>query len=66
MRSAHQQHDTAAVAAADMPGWLRSCLLYRIGQKQLVRGYLAAARKELQETLTELQGLMESRGEYVD
>ena len=65
-QAAHQQHGQHAAAAADMPTWLRNCLLYRIGQKQLLRGYLAAARTELQVTLTELQTAMERRGESVD
>ena len=31
--------------------WLRSCLLYRSGQKELVRGYLIRARAELSSTM---------------
>jgi hypothetical protein len=35
--------------------WRRACVLYRAGQKRLVRGYLRAARAELQATLAELR-----------
>jgi hypothetical protein len=40
--------------------WLRSCLLYRAGQKRLARGWLAAARRELQETLGALRAAEEA------
>ncbi|WIA21903.1 hypothetical protein OEZ85_004272 [Tetradesmus obliquus] len=62
--SAQQAHKAHAAAAAEMPSWLRHCLLYRSGQKQLVRQYLKAGRRELQDTLAELQALMEVTGEY--
>lgn len=66
IQAAHQQHKQHAAAATEMPVWLRNCLIYRIGQKQLVRGYLAAARRELQQTFTELQTLMDSKEQSVD
>jgi hypothetical protein len=47
-----------------LPAWKRHCLLYRSGQKALVRSHIAAARAELQSTLAELQALMEANGEY--
>jgi hypothetical protein len=47
-----------------LPAWKRHCLLYRAGQKALVRSYITAARAELQSTLAELQALMEAIGEY--
>jgi hypothetical protein len=47
---------------ASVPAWKRACLLYRSGQKALVRSYINAARAELQDTLTELQALMEANG----
>jgi hypothetical protein len=50
----------------EMPGWKKACLLYRVGQKQLVRDYLKAARQELQDTLVELQALMEVTGTFID
>lgn len=50
--------------AGGMPVWRRHCLLYRAGQKALVRSFITAARAELQETLKLLQGLMEAKGEY--
>jgi len=49
-----------------MPGWKKACLLYRVGQKQLVRDYLKAARQELQDTLVELQALMEVTDTFID
>lgn len=45
-----------------LPTWKRHCLLYRAGQKALVRSYITAARAELQDTLAELQALMEANG----
>lgn len=45
-----------------LPVWKRNCLLYRAGQKALVRSYITAARAELQDTLAELQALMEANG----
>lgn len=45
--------------------WRRHCLLYRAGQKALVRSYITAARSELQDTLAELQALMEARGDLL-
>jgi hypothetical protein len=40
------------------------CMFCRSGQKLLVRDYLTAGRRELQDTLAELQALMEVTGEY--
>jgi hypothetical protein len=42
----------AASAAGD--AWLRSCVAYRVGQKQLVRGYLRHATAELNDTMAAL------------
>jgi hypothetical protein len=49
-------------AGSALPTWKRHCLLYRAGQKALVRSYITAARAELQDTLAELQALMEANG----
>lgn len=46
--------------AGKLAPWLSSCLLYRVGQKRLARGYLAVARRELQTTLGALQAAMEA------
>jgi hypothetical protein len=50
---------TAAAAAGAAAGggadaWLRSCVAYRVGQKQLVRGYLRHATSELNDTMAAL------------
>lgn len=58
MQEQEQQRREAA-----KPSWLRHCLHYRAGQKALVRGYLTEGRAELQDTLKELQALLELRGE---
>jgi hypothetical protein len=52
------ERDTARLEGAEgarLAPWLRACLSYRAGQKALARGYLAAARAELQATLRALQ-----------
>jgi hypothetical protein len=49
-------------SGASLPAWKHACLLYRSGQKALARLYINAARAELQETLAELQALMEDNG----
>jgi hypothetical protein len=40
---------------SELPSWRRACVVYRAGQKALVRAYLVRARRELQDTLGELQ-----------
>lgn len=40
-----------------LPDWQYACVVYRAGQKQLVRGYLVHAKQHLQHTLEELQKL---------
>jgi hypothetical protein len=51
---------TAAQLDGSLPTWQRNCVLYRAGQKALVRSYITAARVELQTTLAELQSLIGS------
>lgn len=49
----------AATASSGLEPWRVACVAYRAGQKKLVRSYLVAARKELQETLVVLQAAVE-------
>lgn len=64
MRRASSSSDSEGSNKADEDAWRRHCLLYRAGQKALVRSFITATRAELQETLKLLQGLMEAKGEY--
>jgi hypothetical protein len=45
------------------PGRLRDCIVYRAGQKRIVRGYLDLAREAVMEDLQRMQQLLgESEG----
>lgn len=46
-----------------VPGRLRDCIVYRAGQKRIVRGYLDLAREAVMEDLQRMQQLLgESEG----
>lgn len=46
-----------------LPGRLRDCIVYRAGQKRIVRGYLDLAREAVMEDLQRMQQLLgESEG----
>jgi hypothetical protein len=60
--SGSDSNSTWGDAGSALPTWKRHCLLYRAGQKALVRSYITATRAELQDTLAELQALMEANG----